>query len=531
MRRIAPAMGLVSALLLATLSALPGHAATGAHRTSSRSIGLDTHSTALGATFVSVSWQWLRSDTSYRVEISPMPDFSVVSTSRKVRSTASRPPGGRQATTIGHLTDGTYYYVRVRRTGASKSAWSPSVRVATRAHIPDKIYSANGEPGTEPGSTRLTWTTDGGYTDFFRITTATTPWGTANTPAQGRDSMTWRVPGTERSLTLSPEQTAAAGAPLGSGHQLLFRVTAVRSGEADSRLRAFPHIRNAPVTGSAPLTTGTALRFATYNVHASSVDEAGHLWADRAQRVANNIASHHPAIVALSEMLPTMWTSADGGPGLRTALQTAGAGQYQLTRETSYGVTSGDARILYDPTLVKMTSVCDPTVFSCAIKMPGPNGSVRVAAYARFQDLASGQEFWFASLHFDAGSDTATDALRGQQAQAVVEGMAAVNTGNLPVIIGGDYNSGQTTAGHDASHEALLQAGYYDTIAAAQTLNLQYCSVNHYLDDTPGAWGFGNMFDSIMTLGMPGAARFEQVLTGSPWPSDHNMVLADVQLP
>ncbi len=32
------------------------------------------------------------------------------------------------------------------------------------------------------------------------------------------------------------------------------------------------------------------------------------------------------------------------------------------------------------------------------------------------------------------------------------------------------------------------------------------------------------MYDSIMTLNMPGASRFEQVLTGSPWPSDHNLV-------
>ena len=31
-----------------------------------------------------------------------------------------------------------------------------------------------------------------------------------------------------------------------------------------------------------------------------------------------------------------------------------------------------------------------------------------------------------------------------------------------------------------------------------------------------------------MTLNMPGAERCQQVLTGSPWPSDHNLVLADV---
>jgi hypothetical protein len=34
-----------------------------------------------------------------------------------------------------------------------------------------------------------------------------------------------------------------------------------------------------------------------------------------------------------------------------------------------------------------------------------------------------------------------------------------------------------------------------------------------------------------MTLNMPGASRFEQVLTGSPFPSDHNLVLTDLRLP
>jgi hypothetical protein len=39
------------------------------------------------------------------------------------------------------------------------------------------------------------------------------------------------------------------------------------------------------------------------------------------------------------------------------------------------------------------------------------------------------------------------------------------------------------------------------------------------------------MFDSILTLNMPGADLFKQVLTDAPGPSDHNLVLADVRLP
>lgn len=532
MRRIASAMGPVLALLVATVPALPGHAETGTHRTVSRSVGLDTASSSLGSTYVSVSWNWSRSDTAYRVQVSSHKDFSTITASRKVRSSASRPPGGRQATTVGHLRDATYYYVRVRRVGTNKSSWSLAVRVATKAHIPDSITSVRNEPGAEPGTTRITWSSDGGWTDYFKITTALTPFGTKNTPAEGRNSMTFRAPGTARSLTLTPEQTAAAGAGLGSGRHLFFRVVAVRSGDADWRSRPYALMMHATVAGQAPTTSGTAMRFAAYNVHVAPADVAGHAWADRAQLVANNIADNHPAIVGLAEMLPQMWTNEDGGPGLDLALQRAGIGRYALTRTTGYAQgVPGDTRILYDPNLVQMTSNCDPTKFSCAIKMPEPDGSFRVAAYAKFKDLASGHEFYFVSVHFDHGNDAATDALRGDQAQAVVDGMAAINTQGLPVIIGGDYNSSQTSKGHDSPHAAMLQAGYFNTAAAANTVNLQYNSVNNYTAQSPSPYGFGSMYDTIMTLGMPGAQRFEQVMTGSPWPSDHNLVQADLRLP
>jgi endonuclease/exonuclease/phosphatase family metal-dependent hydrolase len=530
MRRIAPAMGLLVALPFALVPAVAGNAATAQHR-ASRGIGLDTASSAIGTTFVSVSWRWARSDTAYQVQISPTSDFSTVAGSRKVRSSASRPPGGRQATTLSHLEDATYYYVRVRRTGASKSSWSSSVRVATLAHLPDKITDATGAPGAEPGSTQITWSTGGAYTDYFKVTTATTPFGTAAHPGDGRSSMTWRVPGTERSLTLTPDDTAAAGAPLGSGRNLFFRVVAVRSGEADSKARAYPYLQHAIVSGEGPTTTGSAMRFATYNVHVADQDPVGHKWADRAQMVADNIAAHHPAVVALSEMVPSMWTSADGGPGLQTALSRAGASQYRMTRDTSYGVATGDARILYDPTQVTMTSVCDPTVFSCGIQMVGANNATRVAAYARFRDLATGQEFYFVALHFDAGNNATTDALRGREAQTLASGMAAVDTEGLPVVVGGDFNSSQLSNGVDAPHTALLDAGYYNTEAAATQVGIRYSTVNNYQNQAPSPFGFGSMYDSIMTLGMPGATRFEHVVTQAPFPSDHNLVLADLRLP
>ena len=198
--------------------------------------------------------------------------------------------------------------------------------------------------------------------------------------------MNFRAPADARSLTLTPEQTQAAGAALGSGRHLFFRVKAVRQGDADTRTRKWAYLEQVAVAGMGPTTSGTAMRFGAYNVHVQAGDVSGHTWSDRAQLVADNIADNHPSVVALAELVPGMWTNHDGGPGLDVALGRAGIGSYTLTRDTGYDAVPGDARILYDPNAVTMTSVCDPTKFSCAIKIPQPkSGKHPVAPYAKFQ--------------------------------------------------------------------------------------------------------------------------------------------------
>lgn len=278
--------------------------------------------------------------------------------------------------------------------------------------------------------------------------------------------------------------------------------------------------------------SGTRLRFAAYNLHVSAKDLPGHPWRDRQHLIARNIARFHPAVIGAEELMPSMWTSRDGGVGLWSALRQAGVGSYRLTRDTPYWPESGqDARIIYDSTKVQMTSACPTDVPSCFIPLPD-GGRKHVAAYARFRDLASGQEFWFVSAHLTSGNDARTDALRAREAAAIDAGIRAVNVQNLPVVLASDANSSQMSNGHEGPHSALVHAGWYDTVAAATAVHLGYNTVNHYQSpERPSNWGFGNMYDVVMTLNMPGADRFEQVLTGAPWPSDHNMVYADVRLP
>jgi endonuclease/exonuclease/phosphatase family metal-dependent hydrolase len=345
--------------------------------------------------------------------------------------------------------------------------------------------------------------------------------------------MTFTVPGDQRSVTLTPEQTAAAGAGVGTGHFLFFRITAVRKGPADTATRAYPFLLHTGVHGEAATGTGTALRVVQYNMHVASKDIPGHPWKDRQHLIAENIARANPTIASIQELMPTMWTDYNGGVGLDEALKQAGAGKYVLTRTTPYWKGDGqDTHILYDPTRLTMVSNCPDitNVPSCYIQIPDPIHK-HVAAYAEFRVNGTSEEFYFVSCHLSTNDDAKTDALRGQQTQAIVDGINQINTQHLPVIFGSDANDSQTSIGTDAVHQTLLDNGWYNTLSAATVVNGQYNSVNHYTKQSPSPYGFGSMYDTIETLNMPGADRWKQVLTGSPWPSDHNMIFADLRLP
>jgi endonuclease/exonuclease/phosphatase family metal-dependent hydrolase len=552
MRRIATAIGPVLALVAIAVPTAPAHSSvpratdtqvvqtrdrvtsnrvtTDSSRTLLRGIGLDTAS--LGTTYVNVSWNWIKAATGYKIEVARTSDFSTGVTTQSKRNSARRPAGGREATVVGHLRDATYYWVRVRKMrGTHRSAWSAPVKVATRAHIPDRFQSVHSLVPSAAGTTKIRWRTEGGHTDLFRITTALSRFGSKTTPAVGRNSMTFTVDGDRRSLTLSPEQTAAAGAGIGTGRHLFYRIVAVRKGSADTATRRYPFMMQAQVAGQASTGTGTLLRYAAYNMHVATKDVAGHPWKDRQHLIAANIAQVNPAVAGIEELMPGMWVSDDGGAGLDAALRQAGAPQYELTRTTPYWSGAGqDTRILYDSSQVRLVDPCDETKPSCYIPLPDPLHQ-HVAAYALFQ-LPSGEEFYFISAHLSAGNDAKTDKLRGEQAKAISEGIAQINQHNLPVVIATDANSSQTSAGVDSPHTAWLNAGWYDTISAARVVNGQYNSVNHYQSpEEPSVYGFGSMYDTIMTLNMPGADLWKQVITGAPWPSDHNMVYADVRLP
>lgn len=423
--------------------------------------------------------------------------------------------------------------------GAVPAHSSPQVatpaRLVPRSSRPAPITHVRARPGRHAGETRISWRTSGARTDFFRIETALTPFGKnrPGMPNQGWESHVFKVGGHRRSITLTPRQVARAGAPLGSGRHLLFRVFAVRTGKRAQQMRGYAHIRAATISGEAARMRGAHIRVASYNVRLASLDAGGpHSWSVRAPLIAANLARQRPTVAALQELMPAMWTHEAGGPGLHRALEARGLGRYRVTRTTPYSSSIvGDARILYDHTRLHQVDRCRDSRRSCGIVVPDV-GHHSVAPYAKFKDVASGIRFWFVSTHLAHGNAAHFDALRARQAQTIINGIHRINTQGLPVILGGDINSYQTCPGHNAPHQALLNAGFYDTSAAARQINLQYNSRNGFASpERPSPNGFGARLDVVMTTGMPGANRFKVVRTGAPYPSDHNLVYADLRLP
>ncbi|WP_460446328.1 endonuclease/exonuclease/phosphatase family protein [Angustibacter aerolatus] len=416
-------------------------------------------------------------------------------------------------------------------------------------------------PGPHAGEVTIRWKQTRGHTTSFRIETGLTTFkqGSATLPDHGRHARYFTVGGAKRSVTLTAKQVASAGAAPGTGKHLFFRLTAVNTKGKGTATRAFPYLRSVaprPVTPKA----GTPLRVASFNVRTARW--ANPSWASRVDAVATAIDVHHPGVVAIQELSPGR---ADGGGGdtagaprqtqtLLDALAARGADQYRLVRTTWYiapGERAGTqgARILYDSTRYDLLSDCPdrvgarPVSTSCSMEMPvlaeDDLGVRRSVSWALLQDRASDKRFMVVSVHLDERKSANADlqhryqALRRTQLRAVLARVAVENPDHVPVVLGGDLNSWQAARGGDPAHDALVAAGFYDTADAVTQVNTRWTTYNAFARTVPKSpSGWGARLDVIATKGLRGAVRFENVLqrTQTNRPSDHDMVVADLQL-
>ena len=194
--------------------------------------------------------------------------------------------------------------------------------------------------------------------------------------------------------------------------------------------------QDASAVATAETATPTDVRFATFNVRTSRADiGTSRQWLRRALSVAQEIKDHDPGIVAIQELGPGR---ADGvrisvGNGLRQttsllkALESIGAGKYQLTRTTSY-VKPGTYHGTQGPRILLRHDEVPPgqrlrgdhreVDLECILQHDHAYGEGRAptsAAYAEFEDRATGRNFFVISTHLDSrhGSTAAQrEALR-----------------------------------------------------------------------------------------------------------------------
>ena len=431
---------------------------------------------------------------------------------------------------------------------------------ASAASKPGSVKSVVASPGAAVGQIKVSWKASGSRTDKFRIETALTPFDSSENDGRGAHAFT--VSGSKRSTTLSANAVATAGAAPATGNHLYIRVVAVDERKGADRLgKASPLVATTSRAQPAPV-VGSPLRIASYNIRSAKYDsDDKRKWAQRASGVAADIVKTNPGIVAIQEASPGKFGALRQTESLQAALIAADPtkARYTVTRTTVYnppGTPHGSqaARLVYDSSRYQLMTPCVDTTLvngavenwsnSCSFDLPVlPNDAPtwrRSAAYAEFRDIATNELFLVVSAHLDYRhtDNEATEAelndLRRLQAATIWANMNLIRKTGEPVIVAGDFNASQADAGGNGPHDYLVEQGFYDAAGAAQQVNLEFPSLNHFdkvLDEDPQ--GYARRVDQILTYGAPGANTFKQLVEqkNSKRNSDHNMVYADLVLP
>ena len=448
----------------------------------------------------------------------------------------------------------------------------PTAGAATKVATPSKFTKVSAVAGPLAGEITVSWKQDGKNTTGYELETALSLFSktsTSSLPRVGRHQRVFTIKPDQRSLILTADQVREAGAGAGSGVHLLYRFSAINHTKSGDTVRRYPTLQAVqPEVDAAGETApgddvagSTVLRMATFNVRTAKATADVRPWLTRRVDVAELIYARHPDVVAIQEMGPGR---ADGKAGTTTgtmrqttslldSLAKIDADNYKLVRTTPYvkaGTTHGSqgTRILYDSNKLTLVSDCPEVTGkekyspSCSVELPILDGESesnrRSAAYAKFADNETKQQFYVVSVHLDARHDTSKaketiyNKLRGAQVSTVLKAIDKINTNNLPVTFGGDLNSWQNITVGDAPHDALIDEGFIDSASAAARANIQYSTFNGFaVTQKISGMRFGSRLDGLFVSG--GTARTYENVTkvkDTARPSDHNMVLSTLVL-
>ena len=210
------------------------------------------------------------------------------------------------------------------------------------------------------------------------------------------------------------------------------------------------------------------------------------------------------------------------------------------------GASQG-TKILYNNAAVELVSQG-----SVALPKFKATDNTRYLAWSILRQRSTGKSFFFGDTQLDSSKASGYYESRKSQTTAIVSAIARHNTGGLPVIMVGDFNSHKWTEPSNAPYDVMISSGYVDPLGntykndapsaaatAEQRIRANYDSYNGFERKARArnTTGNGTYLDYIFTSKMR-VAKWETVInidsSGNfvgTIPSDHNMVSAIVQLP
>lgn len=289
----------------------------------------------------------------------------------------------------------------------------------------------------------------------------------------------------------------------------------------------------------APLTTGTRLHVASYNVMCSSCEPTGApKWAQRAPSIAQTINQRDPDVLFAQE--------ANGDSTVPGSPQTYLDLERRLDRlrladpdRLPANVSVAGTRIYYDPdkmTLVdhgRLSGVKNYRFFpeSSAVDNYVPWAEFEMHDSARSRFLAVSAQYGIPSPSYPLPPKT----LVGRNSQQVLQALDGLTTkdaraSDLPVVLGGDLNDQRYPEDAvDGAQPTLVRGGFSDSSASLQRVGTTKPTFNKYRApsaqaDDPN--GDGIRIDYILTRGISGSEQFTNnwnpgtAVIGS----DHNMI-------
>lgn len=160
-------------------------------------------------------------------------------------------------------------------------------------------------------------------------------------------------------------------------------------------------------------------------------------------------------------------------------------------------------------------------------------GGVRGAAWVLLKSKKTGKQFYVASVHIDPKLPQSGKVSKDSNAALINKQMTKINKKNLPVVVGGDFNS-SFYAVPNTPHQQLMKSGWTDAASSASRTNYMRATTSKGTGSTMGST-YGRI-DYVFTKNIAGTVSYKNVVKFkgnkivSKHGSDHHMVVAKVKL-